>query len=24
MTPTLRTERLLLEPYVPEDEEAFV
>ncbi|MEV4398753.1 GNAT family N-acetyltransferase [Nonomuraea sp. NPDC049607] len=23
-TPTLRTERLLLEPYVPEDEEAFV
>ncbi|MEU4085284.1 GNAT family N-acetyltransferase [Streptomyces aureus] len=24
MTPTLRTERLLLEPYVPEDEEGFV
>ncbi|HEX3813268.1 MAG TPA: GNAT family N-acetyltransferase [Mycobacteriales bacterium] len=24
MTPTLRTERLLLEPYVPEDEAAFV
>ncbi|MCQ9184477.1 GNAT family N-acetyltransferase [Streptomyces sp. IBSBF 2953] len=24
MTPTLRTERLLLEPYVPEDEEDFV
>lgn len=24
VTPTLRTERLLLEPYVPEDEEAFV
>ncbi|MEG3626838.1 GNAT family N-acetyltransferase [Streptomyces poriticola] len=24
MTPTLRTERLLLEPYVPEDEEHFV
>ncbi|MET8214626.1 GNAT family N-acetyltransferase [Streptomyces hirsutus] len=24
MTPPLRTERLLLEPYVPEDEEAFV
>lgn len=24
MTPTLRTERLLLEPYVPGDEEAFV
>ncbi|WP_264931055.1 GNAT family N-acetyltransferase [Streptomyces sp. A012304] len=24
MSPTLRTERLLLEPYVPEDEEAFV
>ncbi|MFI6682353.1 GNAT family N-acetyltransferase [Streptomyces sp. NPDC050485] len=23
MTPTLRTERLLLEPYVPEDEEGF-
>ncbi|MDQ0988647.1 GNAT family N-acetyltransferase [Streptomyces sp. V2I9] len=24
MTPTLRTDRLLLEPYVPEDEEDFV
>uniref|UniRef100_A0AAU2UWN2 GNAT family N-acetyltransferase n=1 Tax=Streptomyces sp. NBC_00003 TaxID=2903608 RepID=A0AAU2UWN2_9ACTN len=24
MTPTLRTERLLLEPYVPEDEDRFV
>ncbi|MFE5613777.1 GNAT family N-acetyltransferase [Streptomyces sp. NPDC056524] len=24
MTPTLRTERLLLEPYVPEDEDGFV
>ncbi|MCX4571848.1 GNAT family N-acetyltransferase [Streptomyces sp. NBC_01571] len=24
MTPTLRTERLLLEPYIPEDEEDFV
>ncbi|MFF3327159.1 GNAT family N-acetyltransferase [Streptomyces sp. NPDC002889] len=24
MTPTLRTERLLLEPYIPEDEEGFV
>ncbi|MGW0875451.1 GNAT family N-acetyltransferase [Streptomyces sp. NPDC002740] len=24
MTPTLRTRRLLLEPYIPEDEEAFV
>ncbi|MGV9251192.1 GNAT family N-acetyltransferase [Streptomyces sp. NPDC003697] len=24
MTPTLRTERLLLQPYVPEDEEGFV
>ncbi|APU41491.1 MULTISPECIES: GNAT family N-acetyltransferase [unclassified Streptomyces] len=24
MTPVLRTERLLLDPYVPEDEEAFV
>ncbi|MEV4334647.1 GNAT family N-acetyltransferase [Streptomyces sp. NPDC049597] len=24
MTPTVRTERLLLEPYVPEDEEGFV
>ncbi|WP_431047746.1 GNAT family N-acetyltransferase [Streptomyces sp. P1-3] len=24
MTPTLRTDRLLLEPYAPEDEEAFV
>ncbi|WSQ06739.1 GNAT family N-acetyltransferase [Streptomyces sp. NBC_01231] len=24
MTPTLRTERLLLEPYTPEDEEGFV
>jgi RimJ/RimL family protein N-acetyltransferase len=24
VTPTLRTERLLLEPYVPEDEEGFV
>ena len=24
VTPTLRTERLLLEPYTPEDEEAFV
>lgn len=24
MTPTLRTERLLLEPYVPEDEDSFV
>jgi RimJ/RimL family protein N-acetyltransferase len=24
VTPTLRTERLLLEPYVPEDEESFV
>ncbi|WP_406299470.1 GNAT family N-acetyltransferase [Embleya sp. NBC_00888] len=24
MTPTLRTERLVLEPYIPEDEEAFV
>lgn len=24
MTPTLRTERLLLEPYAPEDEEGFV
>ncbi len=24
MTPTLRTERLLLEPYAPEDEEEFV
>ncbi|WP_328484319.1 GNAT family N-acetyltransferase [Streptomyces sp. NBC_00377] len=24
MTPTLRTERLLLEPYIPEDEDGFV
>ncbi|GAB2868138.1 hypothetical protein GCM10027074_39630 [Streptomyces deserti] len=24
VTPTLRTERLLLEPYIPEDEEGFV